>query len=287
MDNSLNNTRQWSRDLLSTYQLNTNLSFDTLARIAIDRVVSAYSLLDASTVNFFKQASYHKNIDLRDDINVMLQLDNIIRELLKSQNIFVDFLQFPVNLRLFGPTSLASSKQVSYNTDILHCDHWSSAPDDSENFFLYINSSMFSTYLAFFDYERSDLAAVQAYRGSYKAAPNIDCSEFEVPFGRGVMHRWNCCLPHKTVRRGHENTVSIDFRSRPNSRSLIKDLELSDKFWSNSKMTDLGVYWFNSDLVFNTVTEKIDYELSCCEKVSPVLLEKKHTYIKKFYSEFI
>jgi len=109
MDNSLDNSRQWSRDLLSTYQLNTNSSFDKIARIAIDRVVSAYSLLDASTVNLFKQASYQKNIDLRDDMNAMLELDNNIRELLKSQNISVDFLQFPVNLRLFGPTSLASS----------------------------------------------------------------------------------------------------------------------------------------------------------------------------------
>jgi hypothetical protein len=272
------------RQYLRTYDITSSPNFLAIQELVLCRLTHVYGV--SSFIGLTEALLNTSRVDLRDDIRIMLELDNYLRKLLRELGIISDFIQFPANLRVFSSQIHGKATIQPYNTDLLHCDHWSTAPSDSINIFLYVSTVDSATYLAFYEYDVDQIELVRGFRGPYKRAPILPYTEFQVPKGAGLLYSWDCCVPHRTVRRGPGVTVSLDLRLRNISDVFMSDLNLPLQEWSRSRMTDLGVYWFNTHNFYSSLQERIEEEIFRCSAISPALLERKLDYLSRHYPGF-
>ncbi len=271
---------------VSSLDISNTLEFKELSNIVIKSICKRYQVKCLEDIeNLGSDWFYSKGIDLRDDTNTTLEIDNKLRILLDKLKVKADFMQFPVNIRLYMPKPMKNSKLKEYNTDELHCDHWSGSPSDSTNCFLYIHKKFDSTYLAFYDFEEKDLEKVRSYRGSYLNAPKLEVKELKQINKTGILHLWNCQTPHKTVRIGPSCTVSIDFRLRSATKIFNEDLNKKEEVWIKSRMTSLGVYWIISDQIHTRMEEKIKSELELSKNYGTKYTNLRREYLKSHYNQ--
>ena len=174
----------------------------------------------------------------------------------------------------------------SYNVDTIHCDHWSGSPLDSTNCFLYLYKEENSPELHFHTYEESEYNLVKNYRGNYQNAPKIKYSIRNTLIPKtGIVNIWQCTVPHNIFRNKSGVTISIDFRVRKNSDNFQNDLKKDiNKYWLNSKMGSLGLYWKKNNISPKDFKEKISFELNEAEiNYQKEYFEIRKKYIDMFY----
>ena len=272
---------------VKSFNINDTKEFKIIQKEVINSIIKRYEVRNLRELNDKgSEWGYQKKIDLRSDNKLAILVDNNLRTILRNLNIDSDFIQFPANIRLFFPKG--SNDVKDYDTDILHCDHWSQAPSDSRQGFLYINHPpKDSTYLSFYSFDEKTKKIIDSYKGPYRNAPNLNLSEIAVPRYDGILHFWNCDTPHRTIRQGSSCTISIDFRVRNNSLVFKNDLNKDASDWNDTKMTSLGVYWINSIKSFNSLEDKIKFEIKESFKFGNKYKSLREVYIKKFYLDKI
>ena len=226
-----------------------------------------------------------KNIDLRRNISLMLMIDNRIRKVLNKIDIKSDLIQFPVNVRILLPERNREYRKLMYNVDTLHCDHWSGAPIDSKNIYLYLKKEEDSPTLIHFEYDERDNNTVLNYNGAYKDAPRIRYRPIANKAEPGLMQIFDCTVPHMIRRNLSGATISVDLRLRNKSDVFERDIiERNKNEWISEKMTALGVYWENKYLDEVDIREKMNREIDEAKKYSEQYYNLRKEYLMSHYS---
>lgn len=223
-------------------------------------------------------------IDLRRDIELTLFIDNCLSQLLASLDIRSDFMQFPANIRLLHPHQDLSYLKRDFNVDTIHCDHWSGAPEDSHNFYLYVRKPVESPCLIHYKLPMHQEQLMKRYRGSHISAPKLDYIPIANNPFEGLLQSFQCDVPHKIQREGLGVLISIDFRIR--NLSPIFDFDLAQRpleSWVGSKMTSLGVYWKTSSNWHDSLYQKIQAELSSAIKFHGNYFAIRAEYLRRYY----
>lgn len=225
-----------------------------------------------------------KIVDLRENNRLNLVIDNLVRKILHQCGVESDFLQFPVNIRVISSGISSEYEQQDFNVDTVHCDHWSGAPDDSYNCYLYLRKTKTSPSLIHFKVPTNQFIEVENYKGPYKNAPKLQLERIEHRAYTGLLQVFNCKTPHMIDRKGSGATISLDFRLRNRSNVFALDLsEKADSEWTSSKMTSLGVYWKTHNFSVATIREKIEEELRKTEYLGERYRKLRLEYCKRFY----
>ena len=224
--------------------------------------------------------------DLRNDNELMIFIDNKIRLMLTSIGQGSDFIQFPANIRFLYPESNQEYIKMPFNVDTIHCDHWSGAPVDSINAFLYIRKPIRSPSLVHFGFPAERKNELLFYRGSYAEAPNIAYKKLENIPHEGLLQLFSSSTPHCIDRSGNDVSVSIDFRMRNDTHIFRNDLKKrSMEDWAGSRMTSLGVYWKWLESYPTSMSQKIDSELIEAIKIGEDYLNIRKQYVSLHYSQ--
>ena len=235
--------------------------------------------------NFTRKELEEKIVDLRENNKLNIIIDNLIRKILQQHNIESDFLQFPVNIRIISSGKNSKYEQQDFNVDTVHCDHWSGAPEDSYNCYLYLRKTSTSPSLVHFKVPAGKLIEVDQYRGPYKNAPKFDLERVDHHAYSGLLQRFNCKIPHMIDREGSGATISLDFRLRNRSKVFAEDLsKKTDSEWTSSKMTSLCVYWKAHNLSVTSIREKIEEELRKTEDLGERYRKLRLEYCDRFYN---
>lgn len=224
-------------------------------------------------------------IDLRRNNELNIRIDNLLRKIMYKYGVKSDFLQFPVNIRVIPGGANSKYKDLDYNVDTVHCDHWSGAPSDSYNCYLYLRKTRDSPSLIHFKVPDHKYMEVESYRGAYRNAPKFELEMIENDAYSGLLQIFNCKTPHMIDRLGRETTISLDFRLRDKSKEFDSDLaNKATVEWTSSKMTSLGVYWRNHNLSVETIKEKIEQELENTKELGERYKALRVEYCRKFYN---
>ena len=193
-------------------------------------------------------------------------------------------MQFPVNIRVISSGISSEYEQQDFNVDTVHCDHWSGAPDDSYNCYLYLRKTNTSPSLVHFKVPPDKFIEIEHYKGPYKNAPKFELERVDHHPYSGLLQVFNCNTPHMIDREGSGATISLDFRLRNRSNIFAIDLsEKTDSEWISSKMTSLCVYWKTHNLSVATMKEKIEKELKETEYLGRRYRKLRVEYCERFY----
>ena len=270
---------------LHNYSLKANQEFKAIKELVEQELCNKYLLSDISDLDKVNQEWLNeKNIDLRENNKLMLKIENKIKAILRTLNIKAELIQYPVNVRLLLAERNRQYRELDFNVDTLHCDHWSGAPEDSKNIYLYLRKSEKSPELLHFEYDRGDKHVIENYRGAYKEAPRVKYGVIESKSFTGLMQLFDCTVPHMIRRNSEGCTISIDFRIRNRTSVYNNDLQKTIEQWTKTKMTSLGVYWINSPRMCTSMEEKIESEREEMRIYEQTYREYREEYINKFYA---
>jgi hypothetical protein len=226
--------------------------------------------------------------DLRLDANLMISIESELVDLFQVLGLEkFQSMQFPANIRIVN--NLPQESSGTYATDLLHCDSWSGAPQDTLNLFLGIFVAEKAPWLKMFKTLSRNHPAF-SYVGPYINAPinHTELIEVDVPRKFGTLVMWPTQTPHKTHLASQHHSgqlawrVSVDIRLRE-SHPYSNFSELSDENFSNNKMNSLGVYWSKPEKKFLTINEKIAAELDMSKQFSLNALRARELYLAKYY----
>ena len=271
--------------ILHNYSLKENEGFTAIKELVERELCDKYLLNDISDLDKVNQEWLNeKNIDLRENHKLMLRVENNLKTILRTLNIKAELIQFPVNVRVLLAERNKQYRELDFNVDTLHCDHWSGAPEDSKNIYLYLRKSEKSPELLHFNYGEEDKQVIENYRGAYKEAPRIRYQVHESRSFAGLMQLFDCTVPHMIRRNSEGCTISIDFRIRNRTSVYDDDLQKNMDDWVKNKMTSLGVYWINSERICSSMKEKIESERKEMESYEWRYKQYREEYINKFYA---
>ncbi len=226
------------------------------------------------------------DLDLRYEMDLMSIIDSYLRNIIASYIGPVQFVQFPVNIRVISPFVPSNSFNRPFSTDYLHCDCWSQAPSDSSNIFLYLHYTPNAPKLDFYDVADKDFQSLLSYKGPYKNAPTLAVDKTNHEAGDGIMHEFPTHTLHKTNRGTNGFRISLDVRYRPLSKYFEDSNEIDALLkddWLASRMTSLGVYWLFTERFCDTFQKRISTELVNSLPMGNRYIQKRKSYINRFY----
>tara|TARA_Y100001970_G_C14197087_1_gene838755 strand:- start:1013 stop:1858 length:846 start_codon:yes stop_codon:yes gene_type:complete len=265
------------------FPLNKNSNFKTLQEIIKKNLIKHSSTSWSQTKKLIANGW---NYDLRKDLDLMTELESIIYKLLTPFSILEDFLslQFPLNIRLIGE-ECNPDQNKPYSTNNIHCDTWSGAPDDIQQYFLYVFFKKKSSYIELFN--KVNNKNVNNFKGPYK---NFKINEdflkiVEYDPYEGLLIKFDPKCPHQTIYTGAGYRLSIDFRTRKKNCYKIKKKYIEKKIFSQEHSGHpfgLGYYWTKSQHTFKSYKEKKEFELNFAQKFSTIAYKLRSNHLKYF-----
>jgi hypothetical protein len=248
------------------------------------------TVLDTDWPKAIEVLTAGKSVDLRDDLELMIRIENHLFELLENQKDTWDIesFQFPVNVRIVHSTPPDGYLARPFATDHMHCDVWSDAPSDSSNFFLYLFTVGDCSALKIYESIQNDPYS-RNYRGPYVNFDG-DLSELaEIPseIEEGVLYAFDTYSPHKTVRGTDGIRISIDFRTRSGVPYNLEGRPADpDKFSSYSPgVPGPGIYWSRQNRRMMSFSDKCEYELEQAKNIGDWAVSLRQAYIEKTTSQ--
>ena len=274
---------------MRTINYEADHNYKNLRSLVLDKIKFEYKLNEVKDIDYMTQEQLNNaKVDLRDDSAFMLKIENILKQMINN-DAKAELMQFPVNIRILLPERDKLYRQQPYNVDAIHCDHWSGAPLDSLNYYLYIKKEINSPYLQLFEISSEDQEKSKNYIGEYSGSPKLNLKEIEKMIRHeGCMHIFDTKTPHRINRNVEKATISIDFRSRESKEISYQGLNQANMN-IEEKMSSLGVYWlWEKDKITTTMSEKIRHEIDTLGKEGTELYKKmKIDYIKKHYGQYV
>lgn len=233
-----------------------------------------------------------KFIDLRKDLKLCLEIENILKKevinLIPKKNRNNFSIQFPPNIR-FVSSDKSKMMKHKYSTDNLHTDVWSGAPLESRNFIYYVLANKKTSYCTIYKSLRGN-RKLENYRGSYsKIKIKTKLIEQKYKINNGKIISFDSMCPHKTYfpidSKGLR--ISIDFRVKYGNPYTYNKCLVSKKKFCNSKIGQpgLGYYWIYSKKQFRSLKDKINEELNIAKKLSNKFYHLRKEYIKLNYKK--
>lgn len=267
------------------YNVSAHRHFQNIRARVEKSILKCFGLLSIDEIDQICPSRFlDPAMDLRKDIELTLFIDNCLSQLLASLQIRSDFMQFPANIRLLHPHQDSNYLKRDFNVDTIHCDHWSGAPEDSYNFYLYVRRPVESPFLIHYSLPMHQEQLMKSYKGSHIRSPQLDYFAIANNPFEGLLQYFQVDIPHKIEREGHGVLISIDFRIR--NLSPIFDFDLAQRpleSWVGSKMTSLGVYWKTSSNWHESLHSKIYAELSSAIKLHGNYFAIRAEYLRRYY----
>lgn len=230
--------------------------------------------------------SLGRSIDLRGNLELMVQIENCLFELLghRKDDWDIESFQFPVNVRIVHSTPPDGYLARPFATDYVHCDVWSDAPSDSTNFFLYLFTVGNCSALKIYDSIKDDLYS-RDYRGPYVDFDGDLSKLKEIPtdIQEGKLYAFDTFSPHKTARGTDGIRISIDFRTRSGVPYKLDGRPADpEKFSSYSPgVPGPGIYWSKQNESLKSFADKCEYELKQAKAIGDWAVSLRQAYIEK------
>jgi len=237
-------------------------------------------------------------VDLRSDLKVMLQVEQLLLNLLKRlPHPTYQAIQFPANVRMLKSTiqGRVPAARSGYSTERLHCDAWSGAPSDSFNHLLYLYTEPGCPYLEMYPVLADD-DPLRFYVGDYgeNSAPLSERPALEIPCASGVFVIWPTYSPHRTVipTQDLEHSsrpvsepmrISVDVRARLGS-PYTEDRNFEMQSFADTKMNSAGVYW-TLPTSSASMSSKTEHEMRMAALTGPQALAARKIYVSRYYPD--
>lgn len=268
--------------MINTYSFANHRAFLKAQSLIRDELSSVFRA-DWETV--VKKLSAGQSHDLRNNLELMVQVENCIIELLRESGVpGVKSVQFPVNVRLVSASPSAGYLSRPFATDYPHCDVWSGAPRDSLNVFLYLEMVGDCPRLKLFQSMEHD-AYTRDYRGPYVEYRGDVGSFQEVPVSAdtGTMYVFSTYCPHQTVRGSGGFRISIDLRLRSGIPYLIDNARVGEAEFSTYSpgVPGQGIYWTRPEKALSSFSAKCEFEMEQARRLGAWAATLRETYIQK------
>ena len=276
---------------INTFDLSDNNDYISIRSHVFSALFKRLSISSLGELdNLSPEYVAKRDLDLRYDMNLMSIIDSHLRNIILSYIGPVQFVQFPVNIRIISPYVPPNAFDRPYSTDYLHCDCWSQAPSDSSNIFLYLHYTPNAPKLDFYHVAEKDFESLLNYRGPYKNAPYLNVDQANHEAGSGILHEFPTHTLHKTNRGTDGFRISLDVRYRPISENFQDSKEmvaLLKDDWLASRMTSLGVYWLFTEKFCDTFDQRFSEEINSAYAMGKHYVRKRDSYVHKFYSNLL
>ena len=272
---------------LINYDVSSCKSFQLIRSHVLSAIMHRLSITDITEINKIPLSKLlDRRLDLREDAELTVLIDYHLDLLLNSIGVRSKFMQFPVNIRVLHFDKDLAYLRKDFNVDTVHCDHWSGAPVDSLNYFLYLQTSFASPKLVHYTVPDYELCFLKSYRGSHLLAPTLQLKLLNTPHYSGLLQAFPCTMPHKIDRAGSCVTISIDFRTRNLSNVFMEDISNKPiEAWVANKMTSLGVYWLRAKYNHLGLSSKVAAEVKASRDLVEGYLKMRRDYINRFYPD--